>query len=108
MRIDVDEPDARERFWEGMREVANAAARHQDQALYQAIVKIGKAALAQGIEVVPSGGLFLQCPICAALPGQRCINVAGHPLEDRACHPERVELAAKALSGEVPFPPPLQ
>ncbi|WFE46009.1 hypothetical protein [Verrucosispora sp. WMMD1129] len=108
MRIDVDEPDARDLFWEGMRDVADAAARHQDQDIYQAIVKIGRAALAQGIEVVSSGGLFLQCPICAALPGQRCVNVAGHPLGDRACHPERVELSAKAFKGEVPIPPPLR
>ncbi|GAB3855744.1 hypothetical protein GCM10029963_50990 [Micromonospora andamanensis] len=107
MRIDVDEPDARERFWEGMRDVAYAAARYQDQALYQAIVKIGRAALAQGIELVSSGGLFLQCPVCDALPGQRCINMAGHPLHEQTCHPERVELAAKALSGEAPLPPPL-
>ncbi|MEG3633302.1 zinc finger domain-containing protein [Micromonospora palythoicola] len=108
MHIDVDEPDARNLFWEGMRDVADAAARHQDQALYQAIVKIGRAALAQGVELVPSGGLFLQCPICDALPGQLCINVAGHPLGDRECHPERVELAAKTLSGEAPLPPPLR
>ncbi|MCZ7419504.1 hypothetical protein O7605_08220 [Verrucosispora sp. WMMA2121] len=108
MRIDVDEPDARNLFWEGMRDVANAAARHQDQALYQAIIKIGRAALAQGVDLVSSGGLFLQCPICDAQPGQLCINVASHPLGDRACHPERVELAAKAFSGEVPIPPPLR
>jgi hypothetical protein len=105
MRIDVDEPDSGERFWEGMREVASAAARHQDQALYQAIAKIGRAALAQGVELVPSGGLFLKCPICDAVPGQRCISVAGHP-QDEACHPERVEYAEKALHGEVAFPPP--
>ncbi|MEV2241690.1 hypothetical protein [Micromonospora sp. NPDC049891] len=107
MRIDVDEPNARERFWEGMRDVAYAAARYQDEGLYQAIVKIGRAALAQGIEVVSSGGLFLRCPVCEALPGQRCTNVAGHPLGDDTCHPERIELAAKTLSGETPLPPPL-
>ncbi|MBQ1024495.1 hypothetical protein [Micromonospora sp. C95] len=108
MRIELDQPDARELFWEGLRDVAYAAARHQDQALFQAIVKIGRAGMAQGIEVVSSNGLFLQCPICAALPGQHCINVPSHPLGDRACHPERVELAAKALSGEAPLPPPLR
>lgn len=108
MRVDIDQPDARERFWEGMREVASAAARHQDQGLYQAIVKIGRAALAQGVELVPSGGLFLRCPVCGAIPGQRCMSVASHPLYDEACHPERIELAAKALRGETPFPDPLR
>ncbi|WP_203998058.1 zinc finger domain-containing protein [Micromonospora lutea] len=107
MRFNVDEPDARERFWEGMREVADAAARYQDQSLYQAIVKIGRAALAQGIQVVSSGGLFLLCPVCDAQPGQRCINVAGRPLGDQALHPERVELAQKTMRGEGPLPPPL-
>lgn len=48
MRIDFDEPRAAELFWEGMRDVAAGAARHQDDDLYRAIVKIGRGALAQG------------------------------------------------------------
>ncbi|MEV4489971.1 hypothetical protein AB0K04_07640 [Micromonospora coxensis] len=108
MRIDLDERNAAEQFWEGMREVAASAARHKDDDLYRSIVKIGRAALAQGGELVPSCGLFLWCPICNALPGQRCINVPSHPLGGDLLHPERVELAAKALKGEVPLPAPLR
>ncbi|MFF0366959.1 hypothetical protein [Micromonospora sp. NPDC005087] len=108
MRIDVDEPGAAEQSWEGMRAVAAAAARHQDYDLYMAIVKIGRAALAQGVDLVPSSGLFLQCPVCDALAAQRCTNVPGHPLSDSALHRQRIELAEKALSGEVPLPTPLR
>ncbi|MFC0507815.1 zinc finger domain-containing protein [Micromonospora costi] len=106
MRIEIDEPDADERFWEGMRDVAVAATRYQDSDLYGAIVKIGRAALAQGVALVPSGGLFIQCPICESLPGQRCINIPRHPLRE-AFHPERIELVERALKGEVPPPVPL-
>ncbi|MET8355884.1 hypothetical protein [Micromonospora sp. NPDC005171] len=49
-----------------MREAVAAAARHRDDSLYEAIIKIGKSALAQGVELVPSGGLFLWCPVCSA------------------------------------------
>ncbi|NYH40892.1 hypothetical protein HNR22_000619 [Micromonospora jinlongensis] len=108
MRINVEEPRAAERFWEGMREVAAAAARHQDPGLYHSIVKIGRAALAQGVELVPSSGLFLECPVCEVLPGQRCVNAPRHPLQDNILHAERTELAEKALRGEVPFPHPLR
>ncbi|GIJ79106.1 hypothetical protein Xph01_35380 [Micromonospora phaseoli] len=108
MRVDINEPRAAEKFWEGMREVAAAAARHQDYDLYKAIVTIGRSALAQGVELVPSSGLFLQCPVCSALPGQQCINVPSHPLHDDALHPQRTELARKAISGEVPLPRPLR
>ena len=108
MRIDIDEPMAAELFWEGMREVAAAAARHQDDDLYRAIVKIGRGALAQGSELVPQCGLFLQCPVCEAVAGQRCINVPSHPLRDAVLHPERIELAEMALKGEAPLPPPLR
>ncbi|MEU8111445.1 hypothetical protein [Micromonospora sp. NPDC048947] len=108
MRINIDEPDAVEKFWEGMREVAAAATRHQDDDLYDALVKIGRSALAQGVELVPSSGFFLQCPICSARSGQRCINVAGHVLGDSTLHSERVELAEKAISGEVPLPAPMR
>ncbi|MFG1722361.1 hypothetical protein ACGFII_27440 [Micromonospora chalcea] len=106
MRIDIDEPMAAELFWEGMREVAAGAARHQDDDLYRALVKIGRGALAQGSELVPQCGLFLQCPVCEAVAGQRCINVPGHPLSDDVLHPERVELAEMALRGDAPLPPP--
>ena len=108
MRIDIDEPMAAELFWEGMREVAASAARHQDDDLYRAIVKIGRGALAQGGELVPQCGLFLQCPVCEAVAGQLCINVPGHPLCDDVLHPQRIELAEMALRGEVPPPPPLR
>ncbi|MEV4693150.1 hypothetical protein AB0K27_18785 [Micromonospora echinospora] len=108
MRIDIDEPMAAELFWEGMREVAAGAARHQDDDLYRAIVKIGRGALAQGSELVPQCGLFLQCPVFEAVAGQRCINVPGHPLSDDVLHPERVELAEMALRGDAPLPPPLR
>ncbi|MBB5115432.1 hypothetical protein FHU28_005271 [Micromonospora echinospora] len=108
MRIDIDEPMAAELFWEGMREVAAGAARHQDDDLYRAIVKIGRDALAQGSELVPQCGLFLQCPVCEAVAGQRCINVPGNPLSDDVLHPERVELAEMALRGDAPLPPPLR
>ncbi|MBQ1012551.1 hypothetical protein KBX53_16620 [Micromonospora sp. M51] len=108
MRIDIDEPNAVEQFWEGMREVAAAATRHQDDDLYQAIVKIGRSALAQGVELVPSSGFFLQCPVCSARSGQRCINVPAHPLSEDALHPARVELAEKAISGEIPLPAPIR
>ncbi|MET8202184.1 zinc finger domain-containing protein [Micromonospora taraxaci] len=108
MRIDVNEPNSVEQFWEGMREAAAAATRHQDDDLYHAIVKIGRSALAQGVELVPSSGFFLLCPVCSALSGQRCINVPGHPLDDTRLHPERVELAGKAIRGEVPLPRPLR
>ncbi|MCO1597155.1 hypothetical protein M8C17_18530 [Micromonospora sp. RHAY321] len=107
MHIDINEPNAAERFWEGMQEVAAAARKHQDYDLYRAIVKIGRAALAQGVELVPTGGLFLQCPVCEALPGQRCINIPGHPLHGNILHPRRFELAEKAIKGEVPPPIPL-
>lgn len=90
---------------EGLREVAAAATRHGDEQLYGALLKIGRAAESQGVPVVPQGGLFAPCPICNAMPGQSCINVPGHRLPDRF-HPERVELAAKVLAGEVP--PPLR
>jgi hypothetical protein len=108
VRIDIDEPAAAERFWEGMREVAAAATRHRDHDLYSSIVKIGRAALAQGVELVPSSGLFLQCPVCGSLPGQRCFSVPSSPLHENTCHPERVELAEKAIKGEVPLPAPLR
>ncbi|MGX1616092.1 zinc finger domain-containing protein [Micromonospora chalcea] len=108
MRIDIDEPMAAELFWEGMREVAAGAARHQDDDLYRALVKIGRGALAPGSELVPQCGLFLQCPVCEAVAGQRCINVPGHPLSDDVLHPERVELAEMALRGDAPLPPPLR
>ncbi|MEU7840720.1 hypothetical protein AB0B39_07095 [Micromonospora sp. NPDC049114] len=108
MRIDVDDPNSAENFWDGMREAAAAATRHQDRDLFEAIIKIGRAALAQGVELVPSSGFFLLCPVCAALSGQRCINVPGHPLDDSRLHPERVELAEKAMRGEVPLPRPLR
>ncbi|MBQ1045056.1 hypothetical protein KBX35_13900 [Micromonospora sp. C32] len=108
MRIDIDEPRAAELFWEGMREVAASAARHQDDGLYRAIVKIGRGALAQGGELVPQCGLFLQCPVCEAVAGQQCINVPGHPLSDDLLHPERVEMAEMALRGEAALPPPLR
>ncbi|WP_441005353.1 zinc finger domain-containing protein [Micromonospora foliorum] len=90
-----------------MREVASAAARHRDPELYKSIVKIGRAALSQGVELVPSGGLFLQCPVCGVSPGQRCINVPKNPLQNNIFHPARIELAEKALKGEVPLPVPL-
>ncbi len=108
MRVDIDEPRAAEQFWEGMREAAAAATRHQDYDLYRAIVKIGRAALAQGVELVPSSGLFLQCPVCRSLAGQRCISVPAHPLRDNTLHPERTELAEQAIRGEVPLPVPLR
>ncbi|MGW3854986.1 zinc finger domain-containing protein [Micromonospora arida] len=108
MQINIDEPDATEQFWAGMREAAAAAARHRDHSLYEAIVKIGKSALAQGIELVPSGGLFLWCPICSAQSGQQCINTPRHPLDESRLHPERTELAEKAMSGEVPLPKPFR
>ncbi|MDG4809960.1 hypothetical protein O7634_24680 [Micromonospora sp. WMMD1120] len=107
MRIDVNEPDAVELFWDGMREAAAAAARHQDDGLYRAIVKIGKSALAQGVELVPSSGFFLKCPVCSAQSGQRCVNAPGHPLQENRLHPERVELSARTIRGEVPLPEPL-
>ncbi|WP_422737565.1 zinc finger domain-containing protein [Micromonospora sp. WMMD729] len=108
MRIDVNEPDSAEKFWEGMREVAAAATRHQDDDLFKALIKIGRSALAQGVELVPSCGFFLSCPVCSAASGQRCINSPGHPLGDDRLHPERVELARRAIRGEVPIPGPLR
>ncbi|MEU4554636.1 hypothetical protein EV382_1524 [Micromonospora violae] len=107
MRVDVDEPQAVEEFWNGMREAAAAAARHQDPNLYRAIVKIGKSALAQGVELVPSSGYFLQCPVCSAQSGQTCVNAPGHPLNEGKLHPERIALSAQAIRGEVPLPEPL-
>ncbi|MET8524449.1 hypothetical protein [Micromonospora sp. NPDC005172] len=104
MRIDVNEPDSAEKFWDGMRQVAAAATRHQDHELFEAIVQIGTSALAQGVELVPSSGFFLHCPVCSARSGQRCINAPGHPLGDDRLHPERVELAEKAIRGELPLP----
>ncbi|WP_349875777.1 hypothetical protein ABIH81_16135 [Micromonospora sp. HUAS YX12] len=53
MRIDIDEPRAAELFWEGMREVAAGAARHQDDDLYRAIVKIGRSGQPVGAAVRP-------------------------------------------------------
>ncbi|MFJ2086835.1 hypothetical protein ACI2KV_01010 [Micromonospora chokoriensis] len=108
MRVDVNEPNSVEQFWDGMREAAAAATRHQDHDLYEAIIKIGRSALAQGVELVPSSGFFLLCPVCSALSGQHCINVPGHPLDGGRLHPERVELAAKAMRGEGPLPEPLR
>ncbi|MFI6782345.1 hypothetical protein [Micromonospora sp. NPDC050276] len=108
MRINIDEPNAVEQFWEGMREVAAAATRHQDDDLYESIVKIGKSALAQGVELVPASGFFLHCPVCNARSGQRCINVPGHLLREGTLHSERVELAEKAISGEIPLPAPMR
>ncbi|MCF0094454.1 hypothetical protein [Micromonospora sp. MH99] len=108
MLIDVNQPDSAEKFWEGMREVAASATRHQDYELFEALIKIGRAALAQGVELVPQCGFFLSCPVCSALSGQRCINAPGHPLGDHKLHPERVELAEKAIRGEVPLPGPLR
>jgi hypothetical protein len=108
VRIEVNEPHSAERFWEGMREVAAAATRHQDDDLLRAVVKIGRSALAQGVELVPSCGFFLSCPVCSAGSGQRCINSPGRPLGDDRLHPERVELAEKTIRGEVPLPGPLR
>ncbi|MCT2281415.1 hypothetical protein M3G91_27820 [Micromonospora chalcea] len=88
-----------------MREVAASAARHQDDDLYRALVKIGRGALAQGGELVPQCGLFLRCPVCEAVAGQQYINVRGDPLSDDLLHPERVEMA---LRGEASLPPPLR
>ncbi|QLQ38582.1 zinc finger domain-containing protein [Micromonospora robiginosa] len=107
MHFELNEPRAAERFWEGMREIAAAATRHQDYELYAAIVTVGRAALSQGIELVPSGGLFLRCPVCSAVPGQRCINLPGHLLGDSQLHSERAVLAERVIRGEVPLPVPL-
>ncbi|MGV9210452.1 zinc finger domain-containing protein [Micromonospora sp. RB23] len=108
MRIDVNEPHSAEQFWDGMREVAAAATRHQDPDLFEALIKIGRSALAQGVELVTSSGFFLSCPVCSAGTGQRCINSPGHPLGDDRLHPERVELVEKTIRGEVPLPEPLR
>ncbi|MEU8185531.1 hypothetical protein AB0B85_03445 [Micromonospora sp. NPDC049044] len=107
MRIDINEPQAVEKFWEGMHDVAAAATRYQDDDLYVALVKIGRSALAQGVELVPAGGLFLRCPACDAVPGQHCVNVPGSPLNGHALHRQRVELVDKVLAGTVPLPDPL-
>lgn len=107
MRVDINEPQAVEQFWEGMHDVAAAATRHQDDDLYRALIKIGRAALAQGVELVPAGGLFLRCPVCSAVPGQRCVNVPGKPLNGQLLHRRRVELVEKAIRGEGPLPDPL-
>ncbi|MGB2566954.1 zinc finger domain-containing protein [Micromonospora citrea] len=90
-------------FMEGMREVAAAATRYRDEALFAALLKMARAAASQGVLLEPQGGLFAPCPVCDAWPGQSCINVPGHLLHDDF-HPERVELAAKVLAGEVPPP----
>ncbi|MFI7249695.1 hypothetical protein [Micromonospora chalcea] len=60
-----------------MWEVAASAARHQDDDLYRAIVKIDRGALTQSGELVPQCGLFLRCPVCEAVAGQQYINVRG-------------------------------
>ncbi|WP_420914987.1 zinc finger domain-containing protein [Micromonospora chalcea] len=48
--------------------------------------------------------MFLPCPVCDSVPGERCINVPGHPLANTTLHPQRVQLAERALRGEVPLP----
>ncbi|WP_446217934.1 zinc finger domain-containing protein [Micromonospora sp. IBHARD004] len=98
--IDMPSEQAQSLFWEGMQEVAEAATRHRDEELFDALRKIGKAAVSQGIEPVPQGGRFLRCPVCGSAPGQLCLSTPGHPLKDHF-HPERVDLVGKILTGEV-------
>ncbi|MGC1210948.1 MAG: hypothetical protein WA890_06720 [Micromonospora sp.] len=90
-------------FMEGMRKVAAAATRYRDEELFGALLKMARAAASQGVAVEPQGGQFAPCPVCDAAPGRSCMNVPGHPVRDDF-HPERVELAAKVLAGEVPPP----
>ncbi|MFG3301147.1 hypothetical protein [Micromonospora chersina] len=100
--IDIPRETAIKEFWDGMREVADAAARHRDDGLYKSLRKIGRAVVLRGVQI-PGGGLFVPCPVCNAVPGQSCINVPAHPL-DAELHPERIELAEKAIAGEVKIP----
>lgn len=90
-------------FMEGMRAVAAAGTRYRDDELFAALIKMARAAASQGVAVEPQDGRFAPCPVCDAVPGQNCINVPGRPLREDF-HPERVELAAKVLAGEVPCP----
>ncbi|WNM37346.1 hypothetical protein RMN56_19460 [Micromonospora halotolerans] len=100
--VDIHREKAIAEFWEGMRDVAAAATRYRDDNLFKALRKIGRAVVLRGVQI-PGGGLFVPCPICKSVPGQSCINVPRHPL-DGELHPERVELAEKAIAGEVQIP----
>jgi hypothetical protein len=100
---EMSKQEASDLFWEGMRELSGAAARDRDATLYQALLKVGRAALSQGIEPVHHSGLFVVCPVCGSAPGQRCINVPRHPLPDDF-HPERTELGKKVVEGHAPPP----
>lgn len=80
-------------FWDGIRCVATVATSTGNKALFQAIQVVSQAAIAVGISM-PATGEFVRCPVCDAMPGQRCINVPGHPLPDHL-HSERTERAWK-------------
>ena len=97
-----DSDSAAAQFWDGMREVAAAATRHQDEELFGALHKIGRAITSGGLPI-PTGGQFVPCPVCRAVTGQSCINTPGHPLNDQF-HPERVELGEKLMAELAPIP----
>ncbi|MEU9827221.1 zinc finger domain-containing protein [Micromonospora chersina] len=80
-------------FWSALQYITDAAAAHRDEELYQAARKTGMAVLSQGIPL-PFSEEYVVCPVCHSYPGQNCINMPRHTLNDNL-HPERVERARK-------------
>ncbi|GGS02545.1 hypothetical protein GCM10010169_54010 [Micromonospora fulviviridis] len=80
-------------FWSALQYITDAAAVHRDEELYRAARKMAMAALSQGIPL-PFSARYVVCPVCHAYPGQSCIHMPGHILEDEL-HPERAERGRK-------------
>ncbi|RLP98860.1 GNAT family N-acetyltransferase [Micromonospora sp. CV4] len=76
-----------ERAKNAVRDVHQAATRHQDDSLHQAAVEISRMAGELGHD---PGSIedWRSCPVCGAEPGALCISVPGHDMVDNV-HPER-------------------
>ena len=76
--------------------IRRAAVRHQDDQLHQAAGSISRALEQLGLPC-PERPEYRYCPVCNAKPGQFCIAVPGHPLDDSGTtHQERATEGACA------------
>ncbi|NYF60010.1 hypothetical protein HDA35_005841 [Micromonospora purpureochromogenes] len=81
------EQEALQRLRDGLVRVHERAVVHDHECLHIAAHDISQAVCEWG-HPCPEGPEFRTCPVCQFLPGQRCINVPGHTLQDHY-HPER-------------------
>ncbi|MFJ6949936.1 zinc finger domain-containing protein [Micromonospora aurantiaca (nom. illeg.)] len=93
----MTEQQAADQVWDALMKLSEIAARsrHQQRELYPLIRQIVDAVVARGVRA-PGTGLFVPCPVCNAMVGQRCITIPGHILHD-SIHPERVELCKETI-----------